>query len=185
MSLELILGPMFAGKSTEAMRRIRDLEKENVACCVITSYIDRRYDSTGMSICTHYGDKIPAEGLKNLIGALKLRTFLAATHVFIEEAQFFPDLYTVVKTMVETHKKKVFVFGLDGDAERKPFGQVLDLIPLADTYTKLLASCKLCKEPTPAMFTMKRMSTGEGQICIGGEELYLPVCRKHYLDDTS
>ena len=182
MSLELVIGPMFAGKSTEAVKRIRALEAANVPCCSITSRFDRRYDSRGESICTHSGDCVSALGLTDLADVLDQELFQKATYVIIEEAQFFRDLYQVVMMMVETYGKKVLVFGLDGDSERKPFGQVLDLIPKADMYTKLTAICRKCKEVTPAVFTKKKVYAGEGQVCIGGEGIYMAVCRKHYLE---
>jgi thymidine kinase len=182
MSLELVIGPMFAGKSTEAVKRIRALQAANVACCSITSRVDRRYDPQGESICTHSGDRVSALGIADLADVLDQEVFTAATYVIIEEAQFFRDLYQVVMMMVETYGKKVLVFGLDGDSERKPFGQVLDLIPKADMYTKLTAICRLCKDVTPALFTKKRIYTGDAQVCIGGEGIYMAVCRKHYLE---
>jgi thymidine kinase len=106
-----------------------------------------------------------------------------ATHVIIEEAQFFPDLYDVVVDLVEGQGKHVLVFGLDGDSERRPFGRVLDLIPLADTYTKLRAECRLCGDGSAALFT-KRTSGATGQVCVGGEDTYKAVCRKHYLESV-
>jgi thymidine kinase len=83
--------------------------------------------------------------------------------------------------MVEGQGKHVLVFGLDGDSERRPFGQVLDLIPLADKYAKLQAECRLCGDGTAALFT-KRFSDATEQVSVGGQESYKAVCRKHYLE---
>jgi thymidine kinase len=102
-------------------------------------------------------------------------------YVIIEEAQFFPDLYDLVVEMVEKRRQHVIVFGLDGDSERRPFGQVLNLIPFADKYVKLYAECNLCGNHTPAVFT-KRTSGAVGQVFVGGEDSYNAVCRKHYLE---
>lgn len=183
MSLELIIGPMFAGKSTEAVVRILDLVSRGVPHCVLTSFNDKRYDSTGQSICTHSGLRLPALGVSLLRDALMLPQLMGAMYVIIEEAQFFPDLYDVVLELVEGQGKHVLVFGLDGDSERRPFGRVLDLIPLADKYTKLRAECRLCGDGTAALFT-KRMSAVTEQVCVGGEDTYKAVCRKHYLEST-
>lgn len=181
MSLELIIGPMFAGKSTEAVVRILDLVSRNIPHCVLTSLHDKRYDPTGQSICTHSGLRLPALGVTELTGALGLPQVRGAAHVIIEEAQFFPDLYDVAVELVEGQGKHVLIFGLDGDSERRPFGRVLDLIPLADKYTKLRAECRLCGDGTAALFT-KRMLAVTGQVCVGGEDTYKAVCRKHYLE---
>ena len=47
-------------------------------------------------------------------------------------------LYDNVLKLVENHNKTVYVYGLDGDYERKPFGQLISLIPIATSYTKCL-----------------------------------------------
>ena len=174
---------MFAGKSTEAVVRILDLVSRNIPHCVLTSFNDKRYDSTGQSICTHSGLRLPALGVSQLKGALILAQVKEASYIIIEEAQFFPDLYDVVLELVEEQGKNVLVFGLDGDSQRRPFGQVLDLIPLADKYTKLRAECRLCGDGTPALFT-KRISAATEQVCVGGEDTYKAVCRKHYLESA-
>ena len=183
MSLELIIGPMFAGKSTEAIRRVQSLQSQDIPYLVVTSVRDTRYDPSGESISTHSGLRIPATALSRLQSVLFTSELVKATHVIIEEAQFFPDLYEVVMEMVEKRGKHVYVFGLDGDSERRPFGQVLDLIPVADTYTKLRAECRFCGDGTAALFT-KRFSSATAQVCVGGEETYKAVCRKHYLEST-
>ena len=44
--------------------------------------------------------------------------------MFIDEAQFFDDLYEFCELAVEVHKKHVFVIGFDGDSDRENFGQI-------------------------------------------------------------
>lgn len=172
---------MFAGKSTEAIRRVRQFQSDGIPYLVITSIRDTRYDPSGESLRSHSGGSVPATALETLRTVLPTVPFAYAKYVVVEEAQFFPDLYEVVMEMVEKRGKHVVVFGLDGDSERRPFGQVLDLIPVADTYAKLQAECRLCGDGTAAIFT-KRFSTVTTQVSVGGEESYKAVCRKHYLD---
>jgi thymidine kinase len=99
--------------------------------------------------------------------------------IIIEEAQFYEDLVLFVKWAVETAKKDVVVVGLDGDYERKAFGQVLDCIPLADKVTKLTALC-MCSKPAP--FT-KRKESMSSKVYIGGSEAYVPQCRECYINN--
>jgi thymidine kinase len=185
MSLKVILGPMFAGKSSTALQMIRSITSLGIVPFSITSCIDTRYDPSAKSICTHSGDSEPAVGVHLLSSVLDLPSYKEALYVIIEEGQFFPDLHDTVLRMVEEHGKHVTVFGLDGDSERKPFGQILDLIPKADSYVKLTALCKMCRDGTVGVFTAK-MAQGQGQgneqVCIGGENLYMAVCRKHFLE---
>jgi thymidine kinase len=105
----------------------------------------------------------------------------------VEEGQFFEDLVQFVLTAVETHGKNVVVVGLDGDAHRKPFGKILDLIPLADEVQRIYALCKLCGDGTPARFTSAVSvavsdATSDGKPNVGSAESYRPLCRKHFLE---
>jgi thymidine kinase len=97
--------------------------------------------------------------------------------ILINEGQFFSDLYEVVVDMLNKNKK-VYVCGLDGDFERKKFGNILDLIPLCDKVNKLTSLCSLCKDGTPGIFSM-RLTTETEQTVVGSEN-YIPVCRKCY-----
>jgi thymidine kinase len=76
------------------------------------------------------------------------------------------------------HNKKIYICGLDGDFERKKFGSILDLIPLCDKVSKLTSLCSLCKDGTPAIFSMRL--TEEKEQTIVGSNNYIPVCRKCY-----
>jgi thymidine kinase len=181
MSLELIIGPMFAGKSSAILQRVRraNIIQQNI--CIVTSSLDNRCDKN--SIQTHDSEKIPANSLKNLNDILLFGEYHRAQLVIIEEAQFFPDLYTNVVKMVEVHKKDVIVVGLDGDSDRNPFGEILRLIPLADTITKLTALCKRCSlegKGVPGLFSAL-IGKKDGQICVGGNDKYEALCRRHFL----
>lgn len=64
--------------------------------------------------------------------------------IAIDEAQFFTDLVGFCETAADVDGKHVIVAGLCGDFLRRPFGSVLDLVPLADSITKLAADCFSC-----------------------------------------
>jgi thymidine kinase len=101
----------------------------------------------------------------------------SAEVILINEGQFFPDLYEIVVDMLNKNKK-VYICGLDGDFERKKFGFILDLIPLCDKVIKLTSLCSICKDGTPAIFSMRL--TEEKEQTIVGSTNYIPVCRKCY-----
>jgi len=61
---------------------------------------------------------------------------------------------------------------------RRSFGSVLDVIPLADTVTKLTARCELCGKR--AFFTLRKTAETQTEL-IGGSDVYMPVCRQHYV----
>jgi hypothetical protein len=61
---------------------------------------------------------------------------------------------------------------------RRSFGSVLDIIPLADSVTKLTARCELCRRR--AFFTLRKTEETQTEL-IGGADVYMPVCRQHYV----
>ena len=183
MSLELIVGPMFAGKSSAILSRVRRARTLDWNVFLVTCAIDTRYDASGCQIITHDKDGLSAIGVKSLEGVRGLKDYTEARLVVIEEAQFFPDLFDFVKTAVEEDKKDLVVVGLDGDSDRKPFGKVLDLIPLCDKVTKLTSLCKRCGDGTPALFSALVRGHKDSQVCVGGADMYEPMCRKHYLEN--
>lgn len=177
MSLELIIGCMFSGKSSELIKRIRKQALLGRSILVINHAKDIRYQS-GM-VVTHDQDAVQAVALESLMGVFDMQELCQAAVVFIDEGQFFPDLYVVVVELVETLGKHVIVSALDGTWERKPFEQVLQLIPFADGVVKQTALCVVCKDGTPAPFSMRTVNTTALEV-VGGIDAYKPVCRKHY-----
>ena len=202
--LELILGPMFSGKSSRIVEIYKQCEFCNISVAVINHTIDNRYDEDLLS--THDKVKIPCiktEKLSNVwsdsiniesnlhvderdlnsIPHIQQKIKVATSDVIlINEGQFFEDLYEVVVEMLK-QDKKVYICGLDGDFERKKFGEILDLIPLCDKVTKLTSLCSLCKNGTPGIFSMRL--TNETDQTVVGSENYIPVCRKCYSNKNS
>jgi len=183
MSLELIIGPMFSGKSSALISIIRKHEALGVTCIAYKPNIDNRQGDDEF-IYTHDNAKVKAIRTIALMEHLNTNDFTSAKLIIIEEGQFFADLYYFVLTSIETFKKNVIVAGLDGDRFRRPFGQILELIPIADRITKLTSFCKVCGDGTPALFSHGR-STEISAVLVGAAEIYTPLCRKHYLEYDS
>lgn len=186
--LELIIGPMFSGKTSKLLEIYKQCKFCNISVSIINHSIDQRYHNTMVS--TH--DKIMAPCIQaNKLSEIWLNNSLDnqtvdndsytllqnSDVILINEGQFFSDLYEVVVDMLNKNKK-VYICGLDGDFERKKFGSVLDLIPLCDKVTKLTSLCSLCKDGTPGIFSMRL--TKEREQTVVGSENYIPVCRKCY-----
>jgi len=181
MSLEVLLGPMFAGKSSAILRIVNRHKSLGWEICSITHTSDTRYSQEEL-LMNHDLASIPCVKWSVLWDHICDPVFLKAKLVIIDEAQFFGDLKAFVEYAVDHCGKNVLVVGLDGDVDRRPFGQILDCIPLADTVTKLKAFCSICKDGTEAPFTHRKKEVGEqGQVFVGGAEAYMPLCRTHYL----
>ena len=186
MSLHLIVGPMFSGKSSKVLELIHKYNAINWPVFVITHSIDTRYATMdNPKVCSHDQETAPAYVTNTLSSVREERSYQTARVVLIEEAQFFTGLKEFVLQAVETEKKTVICVGLDGDTHRKPFGEMLELVPFCDTIEKRNAFCKRCKEPIPALFTARKITAPQSlqQIQVGGTDLYEPLCRIHYLED--
>lgn len=169
-SLHLIIGPMFSGKTTELLRIAKRLQSINLKVLLLNYHEDTRYSSSEMS--THDKESLPCTFIKNLCTVDSLEYDI----ICINEAQFFDGLVTFCKKQLKLNKT-LYICGLDGDYKQERFGEILNLIPLCDSITKLHAFCKICKNGTKAHFT-KRLSEHSEQKLIGVNE-YIPTCRKH------
>ena len=151
--LELILGPMYSGKTTTLLtRRIGK-----------TLLVNHLLDTRSDGVQTHDGVRVPAFKCQKIPRLSGYDTYL------IDEAQFFDSLEDV-----ETLAPNVVVAGLSGDYMKRPFGKILDLIPKADKVTVLTARCKCGAD---ACFT-KRTSICKDLVNV--DATYVPVCGACY-----
>jgi thymidine kinase len=175
--IELILGPMFAGKTTELQRRVKRYQHANQRCLIVKFAGDNRYTEEEVT-CTHDGAKLHSkEGSIKTIAASTLGQLQDMMSPFsvvaIDEGQFFPDVVEVCDALANSGKI-VVVSALDGTFERRPFNNILNLIPMAESVQKITAVCKICFRD--ACFS-KRITADTRVEVIGGADMYIPVCR--------
>ncbi len=187
-TLDLIFGPMFGGKTSELIRRLNIFSAMGLRCIYINSDKDNRSTqnfSTHNTTITSIGNidsiKIP----QDITSIIELHQ---KYDVFgIDEGQLFTNLLSTCTDLVEHRNKKVIVASLNGDSERRPFGDIIYLIPLCDDIQKLYPYCQLCarqQKLSRAMFT-KCLCEKTDTVLIGNHDTYMPVCRKCYLDPIS
>ena len=102
-SINLIIGCMFSGKSTETIRLIRrykTLGNKNIL--VINHTLDTRYGESVIS--SHDKVQYKCISLEKLNDIKQKEEYLKADVIFVEEGQFFNDLFDFV-----TLKKKLFM----------------------------------------------------------------------------
>lgn len=176
--LELFIGPMFSGKTSKLLEIYKQCKFCNIPVAVINHSADTRYHNTMLS--THDGNMIPCiqtHDLRCMWDSKENNDLNEAKVILINEGQFFPDLAHVVRSMLDVNRK-VYVAGLDGDFERRRFGEILDLIPLCDKVTKFTSLCGRCKNGSHGIFS-QRISKEIEQMLIGSDN-YIPVCRACY-----
>ena len=181
--LELILGPMFSGKTTQIIQIYNNYTYIGKKVAVINFAEDTRYHDTMLS--THDRKMIPCILSDNIIDNWtnpenKYYTEINdADVILINEGQFFKGLKDIVLNMVEQKNKIIYICGLDGDFKREKFGQMLELIPYCDKVSKLTSLCSQCRNGKKALFS-SRVSNETEQVVIGSDN-YKPLCRACYL----
>ncbi len=176
--IEVICGPMFAGKSEELLRRINRLIFAKKKFLVFKPTIDDRYSAN--EVVSHSKRAYKCIAIKNATDILKYVTPDLQV-VAIDEVQFFDDsIITVVNTLAN-RGIRVICAGLDCDFKGEPFPVTANLLALAEDVTKLTAICAVCgKEATMT----QRLVDGEPAkdsdpvVLVGAKESYEPRCRK-------
>lgn len=171
MSLELIFGPMFSGKTTELIRRVERHQIAKRKCAFVKHTIDTRYSEN--RIIAHSGRERMSTFVQASFDTLTLNNLMEYDVIAIDEGQFFPDIVESCEFLANKGKI-IIVAALDGTFHRKPFGRILELVPLAESIVKLNSVCMRCFRD--AAFT-KRLGSEQQDIDIGGAEKYSAVCR--------
>ena len=181
-SLQIIMGPMFSGKTTELINiynEMSNLYGKN-KCLALNHALDTRYGKN--KIISHNSVSIPCYII------LKLEDFFEddnniniineAQFIFINEAQFFNDLTYYILNLKNTLNKNIILCGLDLDFQRKIFGDLLDLSKYANKVTYLKGLCNTPNCRYLSKYT-HRINDNKKQISIGSQE-YISVCEECY-----
>jgi len=171
MSLHIIMGNMFSGKTTEMIRRLKRYKV--IGKCVVVINSEKDIRSPEEVLRTH--DNMTFRCIKTI--DLSTVNTEGCDVVALDEAQFFTGLKPFVEKELEAGKT-VLIAGLDGDYKQRKFGNILDCIPLADEVTKLSAMCMDCLDGTQGPFTKRIVKSTKLEL-VGGDDMYKAVCRKH------
>jgi len=176
--IEVIVGPMFSGKSEELIRRINRAKIAKQKVQVFKHCIDDRYEID--HVVSHNGIKIEALKVLNSEDIMKLiedDTFVIA----IDEVQFFDKGVVDVCTKLADEGRRVIVAGLDQDFRGEPFGPTPELMSAAEFVDKIQAICIKCGNPatrTQRLINGKPASYNDPIILVGAKESYEARCRK-------
>ena len=168
--IEVICGSMFSGKTEELIRRLKRVEIANLKAEIFKPSADMRYDD--IKIVSHDENKIQAIPVDNSQAIILLAKDVDV--VGIDEAQFFDDQITGVCEKLALNGMRVIVAGLDMDYQGKPFGQMPNLLAIADYITKLHAICMICGNIANVSYRKVDVS---GQVLLGEKDIYEPRCR--------
>jgi thymidine kinase len=169
--IELILGPMFSGKSTRLIELMRKYVYKAKKTIMVKYYADQRY-SEKSEVVTHdliKYDSINCKLLRNSFDTLKQYDVIG-----IDEGQFFADLVEVCEELA-LMGKIVLIAALNGDFRMEPFPVIQRIISKSDKIKLLKAYCFNCHKD--AKFSLRIVQSNE-TVLIGAGEAYKPACRE-------
>ncbi|ASJ14746.1 thymidine kinase [Thermococcus radiotolerans] len=183
--LEVITGPMFAGKTTELIKRIERQMFAKRKAALFKPSIDNRYSED--EVVAHNGLRyeafvIPtnAEGVGKIVEITKREGYEV---IGIDEVQFFP--MAIVGALERLADEGVYVIasGLNLDFKADPFPVTRELLVRADNIVYLTAVCTVCGKPatrTQRLIDGKPAPRDSPVILVGGSESYEARCREHH-----
>lgn len=185
MTLEVITGPMFSGKSTELIRAVKREGYAKKKIGVFKPSIDSRYSED--NVVTHDGLKYPTfvipttdDGVNQIYDIVKRENLDV---IGIDEIQFFPTSIINVIEKLADEKIQVIVTGLNLNFRGEPFEVMSTILPRADNIIHLSAVCATCGGKgtrTQRIIDGKPARYDTPIIVVGGQEMYEARCREHH-----
>ena len=175
--VEAIVGPMFAGKTEELIRRVKRMQYAKKNYMIFKPAIDNRYSTT--EIVSH--NKKALEAISISHGSDIRRHLKKNTQaIVIDEVQFFDE--SLVKYIQEFASEgyRIICAGLDTDFRGEPFGVVGPILAISETVTKLTAICQVCGENatrTQRIIDGKPAYYDDPIILVGANDSYEARCR--------
>ena len=194
MSIHIVIGPMYAGKTS---RLVQDyMNNESINKIIVDYDICGRNETQNndvkiSSMETHDGIIAPnVYKIKNLNSLYNKKNYMlfsndvleynylryeTCEHIYINEAQFLDDLKQFVINMV-SYNKTVHIYGLDADYKQEKIGQIWDLIPYASSVKKLTGKCSKCLNRS----IVSHRTCEDKQVYLPNAQVYEPLCLKCY-----
>jgi thymidine kinase len=174
--IELVVGPMFSGKSEELIRRVNRAVIAKQKVQVFKPAMDDRYDA--VAVASHNGRKVEAFAI-HTVEDIRQSLEPSTQVIAIDEGQFLSNDLIQLAIDLADEDKRVIIAGLDLDFRGEPFGPIPSLLSHAEVVTKLTAICQCGRAATRT----QRLIGGhpahydDPVILVGAAESYEPRCR--------
>ena len=177
-TLETIVGAMFAGKTSELLKRILWAKHQEKKILVLKPSIDNRYSEK--LIITHNNLSHECYSMESWLKTNKEYDFNKNFFdvIFLDEVQFMEPKDTIAN--VENILDKgidVVCAGLDQDSRGKPWETSSFLLGLSDKITKIYGFCNVCGIEATKTY---RKIEGGSRTQVGAANIYEPRCLKHW-----
>ena len=177
--IEVICGPMFAGKSEELIRRVKRLEYAKKKILVFKPKIDNRYSNS--EIVSHSQLRTKSINITKAEDILKyVDNKEKIDAIIIDEVQFLDSKIIEICDNLADQGIRIIVAGLDMDFRGEPFKNMPELLSHAEYITKLNAICVKCGAPatrTQRIVNGVPAKKDDPIVIVGASECYEPRCR--------
>ena len=195
--LEVIVGPMFSGKTERLIARLHRAQYARKRVRIIKPAHDTRTQGFIASRAvmpdgtTEVTDRLSAVMVRTQDDFRRIVAPFDFDVLAIDEAQFFPldeplkdslgwfgrAIRGLLRDKRDTNLR-IIVAGLDMDFAEEPFGPIPGLLAIADSVEKLTGVCMVCG--SDAGYISHRLISDEKQLVVGDAGEYQVRCRSCY-----
>jgi len=174
---------MNAGKSLDLLKVAYNYEERGQQVLLLTSGLDNRY--VVGKIKSRVGLEKEAKIIRketNILELYKKQNIKGISCILIDEVQFFTKAQIFqLSDIVDYYNIPVICYGLRSDFMLEPFEGSKYLMAIADSIEELKTICYCGKKAiiNAKIIDDKIITVGE-QVEVGGNELYVSLCRKCY-----
>ena len=177
---------MNAGKTLEVIKVAYNYEERGKNVLILVPATDNRY-GTGV-ITSRVGVQSEAMVIKDDTNILELFLKENAKQeidcVLVDECQFLKKHHVLeLAEIVDSCDVPVLAYGLKNDFRNELFEGSYNLLVYADKIEEIKTICWCGRKATMVARIVDGKMVREGaQIMVGGNDLYVSLCRKHYND---
>lgn len=171
-------GSMYAGKTTELIRRVRTFVLAKRKAAVFQPKMAARFSEDEV-IMSHDGVRFEAVHTDNPMEIMWYAEMHKPSVIAVDEAQFYDRSLVDVVQELANRGHYLIVAGLSQTSEGRPFGIMPELLAIADNITSVYGVCVVCGEPSTKPFALRAKKE---DVSVGAGDKYEARCRKCWVE---
>jgi thymidine kinase len=174
MSIHLITGSMFSGKTEKLLNQLEKFK--NSERILIKHRDDKRFDDA--NVVSHSGKKFPAITFDKLEELSNNEWYKKLKVIAVDEGHFFPEISTYAHQWA-LHGKQVLISAIQSDIFMEPLPNVSQLVSKADKISVLTSYCSQCHAKSLFNYRKTPLPSIENPVAryLGGPDEYTTLCR--------
>lgn len=193
VQLEIITGPMFAGKTTMLINKIKNCNLKDNEKILFNYANDKRY-SNEAHIASHNKDIVPSIPITNCFEINKYITS-SIKAIFIDEIQFLHSLKDWLDNSKQhfSNLESITIAGLNYDIYGNEFNNDFNYLIYTNYQNAkiyhLQSSCYICNEKAYFTILLNNKNNNDiisqnNNVCVGSKDMYQPTCLEHAIKSS-